>query len=155
LFPKLKIVASEVEPQAIRIAMKNAFLVLGAESMKRLKVIQSDSQTEVLGVFAQKAADFIISNPPYLDSSDPIDPDVLLYEPRAALFAASPDSLYFYREFASHASQWLKPGGYLFLEVPHQRAQLISELFDKKIWKIRLAQDLTGRDRVLVAILNP
>lgn len=154
-FSALEMVASEIEPAASEIAERNAVAILGSSGAKRLQVVQPSGAADVLGAFNKKGADFIISNPPYLDPLDPIDEDVLRYEPKSALFPAGADSLYFYKEFARYSKDWLKPGCWIFLEIPHQRAQVILSLFDQTVWQLRLSQDLTGRDRVLVGKLDP
>jgi release factor glutamine methyltransferase len=93
---------------------------------------------------------FIISNPPYLASRSEVDNDVMNHEPHIALFAPENDPLYFYREIAEHADEFLEPGGMVFLECPHERIDAIDRLFGDG-WKTHKYRDLTGRERVLTA----
>ena len=81
----------------------------------------------------------------------PIAQDVLDHEPFEALFAPWEDPLYFYQKIIVQSSQWLHPGGYLFLELPHQRASQIVSLCPVSKWKVELIFDLSQRERILVA----
>jgi release factor glutamine methyltransferase len=148
--------ASEISEKASQLAVRNAISILG--SADRLKVVRPDFASDVLKVFSGKKADFLISNPPYLDPSSPAETDaeVLKHEPASALFpqtpsGMAPDPLYFYREIASGALQLLNPGGSIFLEIASERADKILQLFEP-LWNIQLISDLTGRPRVLIGV---
>jgi len=152
-FKNLTMWASEISEQAVEIASMNAAQILG-ESRNALKILKSNAPYQVLEIFPnflKKKIDFIISNPPYLIPSDPIAQDVLSHEPFEALFAPLEEPLYFYQKIIDQSLQWLKPGGYLFLELPHQRASQIVSLCSASRWKVELISDLSQRERILVA----
>lgn len=164
-FPGLRMIASELSPHARACALKNANRILGSgiESSTGKNDLQKDrltilTATHPLDVFLpfrlDFQADFLISNPPYLISEDLIESDVLDQEPHEALFAPESDPLYFYRVIANEAMKYLMPGGFVFAELPHERACLMSELFETRGWDVRIQKDLTGRDRVLIAKLR-
>ena len=149
-FPGLRMQASEFSVSAQALARKNAKKILGDDS--RIKILTPKDESDVLSVFAGIRADFMISNPPYLDASCSSETasEVLKHEPRAALFPVNGDSLHFCREIALHGRALLVPGGHVFLEIAHERAEATEALF-RSDWKCRLVNDLTGRPRVLIA----
>lgn len=147
---KLKMWATEISHPAMEVAQRNAAQILRSED--RLKILKA-RPLEVLEPFqgVSLSADFIISNPPYLAFSDPIQEGVRQHEPFESLFAPSEDIFWFYRKIATIPSPLLKPEGFIFVELPHQRAEEISELFCEQGWKTLVFKDLTGRSRGLVA----
>lgn len=158
-FPKLVMLASELTEQAEKYANENAGRILDSkqDSKDRLHVFRQTDPLMVLNGFKEqiavsgRQADFLISNPPYLEKNDEIARDVLENEPVEALFSASGEPLYFYVQIAKEAAPLLVQGGHLFLEIPHLRSAIISDIFLEQNWTIELSKDLTGRDRVLVA----
>ncbi len=168
-FPDLRITASELTEGACAVAKRNAEKILGfgPRGADRLTLVRPENSNEVLEAFEKKAvrtefsaalispADFILSNPPYLAKESEVDTDVLLFEPHEALFAPEGDPLYFYRNIINRGREFLKPSGFVFVELPHERAQLILQAFLEKGWFAKTLPDLTGRDRVLVARIIP
>lgn len=149
-FPSLKMHATEFLEEARSIAAANAEAHLGSGWGERLRILTPADALDVCGAFDGRA-DFLISNPPYLDESDEISSEVLRHEPRAALIPANGDPLYFYRAFAESAPRLLSPGGALFLEIAHERADEISLLFRAAFDRVECRSDLTGRPRLLIA----
>ena len=152
----LSMVGSELEAPALGLALRNAERhgVVG-----RLEGVSVEDAKKVLEpLVARGPFDFLVSNPPYLarDSAE-VEAEVLRFEPASALFAPEGDLLYFYREIARGAVNLLKPGGVVWLEVPHERAHAIEALFlepGSGFGQVRLLKDLAGRDRVLEARLS-
>lgn len=152
IFPALKMIGSEVSLVALELAESNALKILG--DAIRFKIIKATDKNMVLDVFSKEfnsRVDFIVSNPPYLFQESELDEDVLKHEPHDALFAPKEDALYFYRKIIQEAPQFLKLKGSLFFECPHERIEDILDLFDKRFWKPRVIQDLTGRQRFIHA----
>lgn len=154
-FPELRVLASEHVVAAAEAALRNSRRILG-ESSRRLEIVMTKSSGDVLEPFAQQdqKAEFLISNPPYLQQHDPIESDVRSHEPATALFAPEGDPVYFYRKIAEGAPALLKPGGWVFVEVPSFRAQEILNLFESLGWICELEQDLGGEPRVISARLK-
>jgi release factor glutamine methyltransferase len=95
----------------------------------------------------------IVSNPPYVAEFERADlaPDVLDWEPQSALFADD-DGRSDIAVILDEAHQWLEPGGTLVIEMaPHQTAWAAELALSMNYVDILIAQDLTGRDRALVA----
>jgi release factor glutamine methyltransferase len=155
----LKMIATEISPGAAQVARRNAEKIL--TDAQRLTILKPDSGLDVMKPFIDEKirnADFLISNPPYLDRTQKeFDPDVLESEPKNALFPEGSDPLYFYKEIARHAPQVLKKGAYVFLEIASERAEATRAIFNGEQWEqseTTLAKDLNQRDRVLICKLK-
>jgi release factor glutamine methyltransferase len=160
-FPKLRMIASELTDAACTVANKNAERILGPllGGKERLSLVRPNHVKEGIEVFKRQGfynpADFILSNPPYIAAESEVDADVLLHEPHEALFAPEGEPLFFYKNIVDHGQEYLKPKGFVFLEIPHERSQLILKQFLDQGWFAKTVLDLTGRDRVLIARLIP
>ncbi|OFZ54305.1 MAG: hypothetical protein A2428_02035 [Bdellovibrionales bacterium RIFOXYC1_FULL_54_43] len=159
-FSGLRMVGSELVREARERASKNAERILGADHKpaERLTIVEVASPLSVWDPFESALrtdrADFVISNPPYLIRGNEAEPDVVNFEPEEALYAPAEDPLYFYRIIAARGREFLKPDGRVFVEIPHERAPQIRELFEGLPgggWRINVFSDLVGRERVLVA----
>ena len=154
--PMLNMLASELTEAAVLRAGQNASRILGSGG--RLRIVRANEPLEVWEPFEKVMgtgllADFVISNPPYLSSSDPIEGEVIRHEPATALFAPSADLIYFYRMIALHGARYVKPGGYAFMELAPERVSEVLAVFTAAGWQAEVHQDLAGRERVLVASL--
>jgi release factor glutamine methyltransferase len=98
--------------------------------------------------------DAIVSNPPYIALDDErIDHLVKLNEPHTALFSGA-DGLDALRQIIVEARNYLKSGGYLFLEHGSLQAAAVRYLFEKAGYtKVDLHRDLAGLERVTVGCM--
>ncbi len=153
-FESLRMVATELQPDAAKRALSNARRIL-KNGIERLDILPATDPLQVLEPFKSRvepnSADFLISNPPYLAESDPIEEGVRMYEPHSALFAPASDAIHFYRAVAMGAREFLKTGGYVFMELAPERADAVLSLFLVQGWKAKILPDLNERARVLVA----
>ncbi len=95
--------------------------------------------------------DLIISNPPYVAEGDELPDVVRHWEPLSALLAG-PDGLSDLRRVVDGASDWLRPGGLLVVECAPDQAAWVREFAGRRgLVDARVHQDLTGRDRAVVA----
>jgi release factor glutamine methyltransferase len=96
--------------------------------------------------------DLAVANPPYIaDGSLEVEPSVREWEPAAALFAG-PDGLDAVRTIVAAAPRWLRPGGWLVLEIGADQGGAVAELLvDAGYEEVEVRPDLAGRDRVAVA----
>ncbi|MGB8858883.1 MAG: peptide chain release factor N(5)-glutamine methyltransferase [Ilumatobacteraceae bacterium] len=94
----------------------------------------------------------IVSNPPYIAPDDPdVAPEVREWEPHAALFADD-CGLADVREIAAGAATWLRPGGWLVLEIGAGQGPAVADLLVAAGFvDVEVQPDLAGRDRVAVA----
>ncbi|MDR3607723.1 MAG: peptide chain release factor N(5)-glutamine methyltransferase [Oligoflexia bacterium] len=156
-FPSLRMISSELTEEAARRAGSNANRILGSGSrgLGRLQILRAPNALDVWGAFRSLAsegkprAQFLVSNPPYLAPSDPIDREVLEQEPRTALFPPGTDPLHFYREIAGGLDEFLEPTGIVFLEIAPERSVEARALFARYDRDVRVYSDLNGRDRFI------
>ena len=93
--------------------------------------------------------DLILCNPPYIELAAQLPPDVMNFEPEAALFAGS-DGLDAYRRLIPQLPSLLSPDGAIAVEIGASQAAAVSELFVSNGLKPLVRQDLGGRDRAIV-----
>lgn len=97
----------------------------------------------------------VVSNPPYIAADDPdVAADVREWEPSSALFAAD-DGLADIRSIAEGAGEWLRPGGWLVLEIgAGQGVAARAVLTAAGLEDAAIRRDLAGRDRIAIARKN-
>lgn len=153
---RVKMTATELSEDALRCAQRNADRFQGSRDAIEWISIRSDQDVldslQLVVKQRHRPFDFLVSNPPYLiNTPDEVDPDVERFEPAGALFAPVADALFYYREIASHAHRVVRPGGRVFLEIPHERQKEIQSLFQEFFEEVRIFSDLAGKSRVLEA----
>ena len=91
----------------------------------------------------------IVSNPPYVSDADPdLELIVREWEPADALFAGA-DGLDAIRHLVVQAPRWLRPGGWLALEIGSTHGSRVKELLRAAGFAdVEVAVDLAGHDRV-------
>lgn len=118
--PAWQLTASDISEAALAVASQNA-----RNQGVHLNLILSDVFETIKDRF-----DLIISNPPYISSSETayMDESVLNNEPKLALFAAD-NGLAVYKKIAAGIDTHLKPGGRLFVEIGFHQEMAVSRLF--------------------------
>ena len=98
--------------------------------------------------------DIIVSNPPYIRSSDikTLQPEVRDHEPVQALDGGT-DGLGIYRRMINDLLAHMNSGSFLLLEIGMGQAREISEMVRKAFPKcdIQFKKDLSGIERILIA----
>ena len=96
--------------------------------------------------------DLVVSNPPYVASgSADVAASVVAWEPHEALFAGA-DGLDDIGAIAVAAPGWLRPGGWLVLEIGADQGDAVERLLvGRGYTDVAIRPDLAGRDRVAVA----
>ncbi len=153
-FPCLKMISSELTEDAEKTARNNAVRILGVDDSKeRLKISRAFDERNIFEPFEHILsgckADFFISNPPYLSKDDTIEQAVLNHEPQEALFPPACDPFFFYKSITRDLRHFIKRGGFAFLEMPHERAGAIADIFRADGFDVRVERDLAGYERVL------
>jgi len=113
----------------------------------KVNFLVTDVLTEPLPV---DDLDLIVSNPPYVRSSEQaaMHPNVLEHEPHLALFVADEDPLVFYQAIAEKGRQCLKPGGYLYFEINEALGGEVKSLLHSFGYRhVQVAKDLNGKIR--------
>jgi len=77
------------------------------------------------------------------------------FEPHAALFVPKDDPLVFYKAIADLAVKNLIANGLLFFEINENFGkEIVALLTEKGFNKIVLKKDISGRDRMVMALLK-
>ncbi|HEY3990847.1 MAG TPA: peptide chain release factor N(5)-glutamine methyltransferase [Acidobacteriaceae bacterium] len=138
------VTAADISPAALAVAQHNA-RALGAED--RIRFVHSD----LFAALADERFDCIVSNPPYVATSETLEPEVRDYEPAMALYAGE-DGLAIYRRLIPAAFDHLERGGHLLFEIGHgQHAPLRSLLAGSGFQEIHFLDDLQAIPRVVSA----
>lgn len=147
--PTATCVLSDVSKGALLIAKKNA---KRHGVSNRTKFVQSDL---FANIDENELFDVIVSNPPYLSEQElsEIATD-LLYEPRTALFGGDKDGMFFYRQIFLKAKEFLRPRGYLVLEIGYQQRKLIEPLIENDWRLIEFFNDLGHNTRGVIVQLS-
>ncbi len=146
-----KIIASRTNSQVTAIDISDKALCIAKLNLadSDVEIINSDMFSELTG----KKFDVIVSNPPYIRTSDikTLAKEVAEFEPMMALDGGE-DGLDFYKIIAEHASKHLNDGGALLVEVGFDQAGVVSELFKADFNNIQIISDLQGVSRIVKAI---
>ena len=138
----VEIHAIDLSPEALNLARNNAV----DNGVKDL--VFCDEGNGASGL-AQGRYDFIVSNPPYIASADvdALPPLIRDREPRLAL-DGGPDGLDVLRQIILDATQALRPGGRLFLEIGEDQGLSVRRLLERAGYgDVVIARDLAGHDR--------
>jgi release factor glutamine methyltransferase len=96
--------------------------------------------------------DLIVSNPPYVAETDAssLAPEVLAFEPKAALFAG-PDGLCAYQALASDCARLLARDGVVCLEIGQGQAAAVAAIMRRHGLRLVASRpDLAGIERCLI-----
>ena len=143
LGPGIRGLGADISAAALAVAKRNRDS-LGLES----DFCISDLFEGIEGVF-----DIIVSNPPYIASGKipGLMEEVRGFEPLLALDGGA-DGLDFYRRIVKDARDFLKPGGWLGLEIGYDQREAVEELLRRQGFiKTETLQDLAGLDRTVWA----
>ena len=144
----LRVVGTDISEPAIELAKENA---------KALRVKIDLAQGDMFGALNEKALkdlkfDMIVSNPPYIRRGmiAILQEEVKSHEPMLALDGGR-DGLDYYRRIVDEAADYLKPGGWLLLEIGHNQGEDLRKLLrdSGKYTPAEVIKDLPGRDRVV------
>ncbi len=142
--PGAQIVATDVSPAALAVAARNA---ARHDVQARITFVHGPLLDAVEG-----RADLIVSNPPYVATSDiaTLPPEVLNFEPHDALLAGA-DGLAVIRRLLETAAGHLAPSGHLVVEFGFGQAAAVSGIAAGAGWRlVAMHQDLQQIPRVAV-----
>lgn len=95
--------------------------------------------------------DLVVTNPPYVAAHEELPASVLDWEPIEAL-VPGPTGLEDYEAVLGEAGRWLAADGVLVAEIGTSQAEAVSALaVAAGLGRVRVAPDLAGHDRALVA----
>lgn len=141
-----RIIAVDVSEEALKIAWQNA-----KQNGVDVEFVKSDLFHNVPDL----RVDIIVSNPPYIESSEisELMPEVREFEPILALDGGK-DGLKFYREIINQAEKHLNQGGKLYFEVGYNQGESVSNLMKDKFSSVCVIKDYLENDRVVMGVKN-
>jgi release factor glutamine methyltransferase len=145
------VVATDRSETAVALARENA-----AACGARIEVLAGDLLAPVDPALRGRV-DVLVSNPPYLAEAElaATEPEVRDWDPPAAL-VAGPTGHEVTDRLIVVATDWLKPGGWLLLEVDERRAaETARRARAAGLTEAGVVSDPTGRDRVVIARIPP
>lgn len=141
-----EVICSDMSLEAIKVTEKNML-------MNSLNVSLVNSNW--LAAFKNECFDLIVSNPPYINPSDPrVLSDGLKFEPIEALVSDC-EGFKDIEQIVKESCKSLNNSGYLFLEHGYDQADQVVSIFENYDFsQIRTFKDLNGDDRVCSGKLN-
>lgn len=149
--PDATVVATEADPGAYPWAVRNRDR-LGL----RVEMFEGDL-FEALPDDLRGGIDVVVSNPPYVstDRRDILPIDVREHEPEKALYGGG-DGMLVVTRLARDARSWLRPGGWLVLEMGAQQQQDMTTLLATlEYTDVVIGVDLAEWPRIVVAHYEP
>jgi release factor glutamine methyltransferase len=141
--------ATDSSGDALAVARAN-LAGLGSPAGRRVRLAEGRWYA-ALPAAIRGTVDLLVSNPPYVASTDELPPEVLDWEPRDAL-VAGPTGQEALAEILVEAPAWLARPGALVVEVTELRAEDAARMAaEAGLTDIELRPDLAGRSRALVA----
>jgi release factor glutamine methyltransferase len=147
--PNASAIGTDRDPAALALARENA---------RRLGVAPRAAFVACdFGAAVAPGCDLVVTNPPYIrtDEIAELDRDVRKFDPVGAIDGGL-DGLAAYRVIAVHAQHLLIQGAHLIAEIGKGQGDAVAALFAAAgFGRIRIAPDLAGISRAVVAVRNP
>jgi release factor glutamine methyltransferase len=147
--PLLSIWAVEVDGDAVPWARRNVTrLGLG----DRVRILEGDLTAPLAGLGLEGRCDLVVANPPYIPrpALSSLPEEVRAFEPARALDGGA-DGLAVIRRVLREAPGFLRPRGWLGLEIGHDHAGRVRAALagDPRYGPAAFVRDLSGYERVL------
>jgi release factor glutamine methyltransferase len=139
----------DVSEKAIEIAKLNAENN-GVSNRLELKI------SDVFATLENEKFDLIVSNPPYIPIEDiqTLQAEVKDFEPLQALTDGH-DGLSIIEKIVAGSLQFLKPEGFLLMEIGFEQADKVRKMFSPETWQnVEILPDLQGIPRTVKARLK-
>jgi release factor glutamine methyltransferase len=138
--PDARVLATDVSDEAVAVARANA-----SRHDLQVEVSAGDLLSPLAGELRGRM-DLIVSNPPYVTREEYGE---LPAEVRAEPYEALVGGTDIHRRLAEEAPTWLRPGGWLVVEIGASQADEVRGLLDRRFEGVEALPDLAGRDRVV------
>jgi len=142
--PQSSVTAVDISSDALALAQANAERL----EVKNISFRMSDLLSAVEGEF-----DMIVANLPYISVAEMADLQrEVKFDPALAL-EGGPEGLFLIEKLIATAPGYLRAGGILVLEIGHDQAARVADLFRSHNYRdIRIAKDYQGVERFVQAI---
>lgn len=140
--------ATDLSPDALAVARAN---LAGLGRAGTRVTLCEGSWFAALPPVLRGTIDLVVSNPPYVAPTDELDDEVRRWEPELAL-VPGPTGFEAIDLIVDEAPSWLAPDGVLVVEMaPFQTEVAAARARQAGFRDVRVAADLTGRDRMVIA----
>jgi len=149
--PMVEIVATDVSQEALDAAEMNAAL----QKIATITFVKGSLFEPLKKMQLQGKCDFVVSNPPYVSEGEweSLQEEIRNYEPKEALVAGE-SGLEFIEKLIEGAPTFLKPGGFLCLEIGFGQKEKVLSLFGDKWDDPQCFDDLSGIPRLITTQLS-
>lgn len=142
--PRVRGFAADISSNALSVAEMNAQRF----GLNNVHMVESD----VFSAIADLEFDIIVSNPPYIATTDEneMDSSVITYEPHMALFA-NHNGLAIYEKIALGLDKHLTNHGRAYFEIGYKQGQQVVDILKSAMpdAEITLKKDFAGLDRMI------
>jgi release factor glutamine methyltransferase len=138
--PDARLWATDVSDDAVGVARANA-----SRHALEVEVLRGDLLAP-LPAELKGAVDLVVSNPPYVTREEY---ESLPAEVRAEPYEALVGGTDVHRRLAQEAPGWLRPGGWLVVEIGASQGEGVRALLAERFGRLEILPDLAGRDRVV------
>lgn len=145
--PDAVVYATDISPAALYVTRKNS---VRHQVELRVDVLEGDL-LDPLPDEVRGKLDAVVSNPPYIpsDEIDRLQPEITEFEPRGALDGGV-DGMDYHRRILKASKEWLKPGGWVYMEIGIGQGEAVSSYAKELGYKnTHITNDLAGIDRVV------
>lgn len=138
--PDARVLATDTSVEAVEVAKGNADrLGLGVD-------VLSGDLLEPLPEELSGVVDLVVSNPPYVTEDEY---ESLPEEVKAEPYEALVGGVDVHRRLAEAALEWLRPQGWLVVEIGADQGPSVRALFQQSFGNVEVLPDMAGRDRVV------
>jgi release factor glutamine methyltransferase len=137
--PDASVYATDISEEAVAVARANA-----SRHALDVPVLQGDLLSP-LPDDVRGRVDLVASNPPYVTLEEY---ESLPQEVRAEPYEALVGGTDVHRRLSMEAPDWLRPGGWLVMEMGAAQADEVREAMSRRFEDVEVLPDLAGRDRV-------
>ncbi len=148
-YSSCQVYACDISREAIEIARRNA---IQNEVYGLISFLQGDMFTPLR---FERKFNLVVSNPPYIrhDEIQKLPVEVRNFEPHIALDGGE-GGLKFYHILSEESRKFLRPGGYLMVEVGFDQARDVHQIFTKHFKNLEILKDYAGIERIVIAENN-
>ena len=143
-----EVMGIDISTSALELAKKNNVLNNADVQFVQMDFLEKSQWNKLEVKF-----DVIVSNPPYIRELEKslMKENVLLYEPEIALFVKDNNPLIFHKAIASFGQNYLKPNGYIYVEINEFLGKETANIFRNNYSKVSTIKDLNEKDRFIIA----
>lgn len=150
LRPRARVIATDLSNPSLNIARQNAVRHAVGE---RITWLEGDLLGALAGQELEEQVDVIVSNPPYITETEwlALQPEVRLFEPRAAL-VAGPQGTELHERLLREVDRYLSPTGAVIMEIGAGQAPAMRRIIERMAaYRFhRLIYDEAGLERVVI-----